>query len=249
MYYSHSTITLMKRLYILLITLILLSCGNGKSVLLPEIENATITEIHDVSHAYLFYDETQTDSIELNRKNLISTTNWLINVDKRLTLEQAIPKIKFLQDKKRNAKMHKNEDAKNYFTCHDTAINNLGFLEFTDVVYTLDNTKAPLKNNTTPFNESDYKPDGNFYRGLDITQNITLYFESTETVYGISTILKTNQIKSYLEALLKPGIANKLEISLIFNKNLDFQDYINFKSILSKLKSDIVTINNNEFIY
>ncbi len=31
--------------------------------------------------------------------------------------------------------MHKNEDAKNYFTCNDTSIKNLGFVEFTDVNY------------------------------------------------------------------------------------------------------------------
>ena len=62
----------------------LFSCGNEKALLLPEISHSEISEIQDVSHAYLFYDETQKDSVELNRKNLISTTNWLINVDKRL---------------------------------------------------------------------------------------------------------------------------------------------------------------------
>ena len=125
----------MKYLYVITFTLFLFSCGNEKSVLLPEIENANITELLDVSPAYLFYDETQPDSLELNRKNLIISTNWLFNVDRRLTLEQAIPKIKFLQDKKRNAEMHKNENAKNYYTCNDTSIQNLGFIEFTDVVY------------------------------------------------------------------------------------------------------------------
>ena len=71
----------------------LFSCGNERVLQLPEIKNASITEISDVSHAYLFYDETKEDSVELNRKNLIITTNWLVNVDKRLTLGQAIPKI------------------------------------------------------------------------------------------------------------------------------------------------------------
>ena len=118
-----------------LITLFLWSCGNEKVIQLPEVQHAKISEILDVSPAYIFYNETQPDSVELNRKNLIISTNWLFNVDKRLTLEQAIPKIKFLQDKKRNAKMHKNEAAKNYYTCNDTSIKNLGFIEFTNVNY------------------------------------------------------------------------------------------------------------------
>ena len=123
------------RYIFLLIILCCFSCNNERVLHLPEIENTKITEVLDISPAYIFYDETQPDSTLLNRKNLIITTNWLVNVDKRLTLRQAIPHIKFLQDKKRNAKMHKNEDAKNYFTCNDMSIGNLGFLEFTDVNY------------------------------------------------------------------------------------------------------------------
>ena len=86
--------------FILLITVFFVfSCGNKKILYLPEINYCEISKIQDVSHAYLFYDEIQKDSVELNRKNLISTTNWLINVDKRLTLKQAIPHLKFLQEK------------------------------------------------------------------------------------------------------------------------------------------------------
>ena len=48
------------------------SCANEKTIQLPEINGAKITELQDVSAAYLFYDETQPDSLELNRKNLIS---------------------------------------------------------------------------------------------------------------------------------------------------------------------------------
>ncbi|MGB5420208.1 MAG: hypothetical protein WBN21_15385, partial [Algibacter sp.] len=93
----------MKNYLLLIILTVLFSCGSDKVIQLPEISHSEITEILDVSPAYLFYDETQVDSIELNRKNLISTTNWLINVDKRLTLKQVIPHIKYLQDKKANS--------------------------------------------------------------------------------------------------------------------------------------------------
>ncbi len=85
----------MKKILLFIVFSVVLSCGNKKVLQLPE-----INDIKDVSAAYLFYDETVIDCIELNRKNLISSTNWLINVDKRLTLKQAIPKIKFLLDKR-----------------------------------------------------------------------------------------------------------------------------------------------------
>ncbi len=124
-----------KYYFILTISLFIQSCNNERVIQLPEIENAKITEVLDVSPAYIFYDETQPDSTLFNRKNLIGTTNWLVNVDKRLTLRQAIPHIQYLQDRRKKASMHKNEAAKNYFTCNDTSINNLGFVEFTNVNY------------------------------------------------------------------------------------------------------------------
>lgn len=77
----------MRRWLVLLIGLVVLSCNNERVLQLPEVENAEITEVLDISPAYIFYDETQPDSTLFNRKNLIGTTNWLVNVDKRLTLE------------------------------------------------------------------------------------------------------------------------------------------------------------------
>jgi len=125
----------MKNVFVLILLLISFSSCDKKTILLPEVQNAKISEVIDVSPAYIFYDITKPDSTDFNRRNLIGTTNWLVNVDKRLTLKQAIPHIQFLEDKRRNAKMHKNENARNYFTCNDTARNNLGFIDFTDVVY------------------------------------------------------------------------------------------------------------------
>ncbi|WP_053992831.1 hypothetical protein [Mangrovimonas sp. TPBH4] len=217
----------------LLIVLLCLSCGNDKLVMLPEIEHASITKIHDVSAAYLFYDETLPDSIELNRKNLISTTNWLINVDKRLTLDQAMPKIMFLQDKKRNAELHKNENAKNYFTCNDTSIQNLGFLEFTEVVY---DTIAPMIPDSTA------------------TQKMSLLkFHNPEHIEILSS--DTDVLQTNLEQLIRT-LENSLSIqntprtiTLVIDKHNTFQDYISLKSILSSSEIGSVTIDNREFIY
>ena len=98
----------MKKLIYLLLITAFLNCSNERVLQLPEIENAEVTEVLDVSPAYIFYDETQPDSTLFNRKNLIGTTNWLVNVDKRLTLRQAIPHIQYLQNNtlRRNANVY-----------------------------------------------------------------------------------------------------------------------------------------------
>lgn len=221
---------MMKHLYIVFL-LLFLSCNNNKVVQLPEMEQADITEIIDVSPAYLFYDETKKDSIELNRKTLISTTNWLVNVDKRLTLKQAIPKIKFLQDKKRNAEIHKNDAAKNYYTCHDTSINNLGFIEFTNVYY---KEKQPENHNLKP-NE---------------------YLMVCQTPLNIEVIgLDIDTLKTTLGTFSKdlkrlfPSFNETKTLQLFLNNKLSFQDYIGIKSKINKLKEEDLIIANDEFLF
>ena len=225
--------------------MILFSCGNERVLQLPEIKNASITEIRDVSHAYLFYDETKEDSVELNRKNLIITTNWLVNVDKRLTLGQAIPKIMFLQDKKRNAELHKNEDAKNYFTCNDTSIKNLGFLEFTDVYYHQDRSTSPSSPlrliSQISFNEISMHPE--------IRSNNEIHIMRFDTNVKLENkVLKYSDFSDYLNSTLKNSNKDSLIVYLNFDKNLSFQDYINFQSIIKDINIEGIRFGG-EFIY
>ena len=215
------------RYFSFLALFILMSCSNEKSVILPEINDATKTEILDVSPAYIFYDEAQPDSTLFNRKNLIITTNWLVNVDKRLTLKQAIPHIQFLQNKKRNAEMHKNKDAKNYFTCNDISINNLGFLEFTET---------------------------NFYKknSFKETENLCfITFESLKNVISFTTLdykfeFSKEGFDAALEEVYKEYDRSTVKIVMAFNNAMSFQDYITIKSELKSYKN---IISNDELFF
>lgn len=223
--------------YILLLSL-LFSCGNEKTVLLPEINHSEITKIQDVSVGYLFYDKTKKDSTELNRKNLISTTHWLINVDKRLTLKQAIPQIKYLQEKKEKSS-HKKVGAKNYFTCNNTTRKTLGFIEFTNIIYHDEPTKT-YANKISP---------------LDLTKGLSIEIQSINNIIIKPIKIEQNikitnslNLKNDIIYILKNTPEN-ISVILGFNKHMDFQDYISIKSILKSLTSKNITISNNEYIY
>ena len=185
MYYFSEVVKKMRYYILLITTIFIFSCGKEKVLLLPEIDHSEISEIKDVSHAYLFYDDTKIDNTELNRKNLISTTNWLINIDKRLTLKQAIPHIKYLQEKKANSS-HKNENAKNYFTCNDISRKNLGFIEFTDVVYK---------------NESLGNYSGIFSGFEDSNNSTAIAFQKNDEIIIASTILKNHITETTIDNL------------------------------------------------
>lgn len=235
---------MLNRLLFIGFILLFFSCGKEKIIQLPEIHNASITKVLDVSPAYIFYDETKQDSVELNRKNLIISTNWLVNVDKRLTLEQALPSIIKLQDKKRNAKMHKNEKARNYFTCNDTSIKNLGFIDFTEVEYRLNYTEIDY--DEIERNDRSYDISVVFHNLKKINYESFIIFGDTD-IDGLTKELKERLDDANLNDIVHGG--DYYNIRLAFNRNLSFQDYITIKSKLQNFKNDRTVINNNEFIY
>ena len=219
---------MLNRFIFITILFLFFSCGNEKVIQLPEIQNAEITQILDVSPAYIFYDETKQDSVELNRKNLIISTNWLVNVDKRLTLEQALPSIIKLQEKKRNATMHKNEKARNYYTCNDTSIKNLGFIDFTNIYY-VDNFKSINLDSINQFNE------------LVFTKNKTSLITNNQEI-----VENDNNDLNLLFDYLKENDKSEELIFLNFKKDLNFQEYINFKKKLQSFKN--LNFSNYEII-
>jgi len=232
----------MKQLTVALFLIVLFSCGKEKSIKLPEIEKSKTTDIKNVSSTYFFYNKTKPDSLELDQKNLIKSTNWLINVDKRLTLKQAIPSIIKLQNKKLNAKMTKNEKTRNYYTCNHTSIKNSGFIDFTDIIY------KTYKNN-----DEEILPVSNSFPIYVIIKSLNEILINNEF---IDERIEINKFNSELKKVIsKINLDNPdhggdfISISLSFNRNLSFQDYISIKSKLINFKMENVVIRNNEYIF
>jgi hypothetical protein len=228
----------MKRYLKLFLLFFVLSCNNERTLILPEIESAEITEVLDVSAAYIFYDESQSDSTLLNRKNLISTTNWLVNVDKRLSLKQALTHIIFLQEKKRNAQMHKNENAKNYFTCNNKETKTLGFLEFTDIYFKDENPNylKYSKNNPNDYLHVKIEEDKKI-RLISVTQDFKT--EVSEGYYF-------NDSENFLDKLQAAKTKNLI---LFFDYDLSFQDYIDVKHFFSLPMNSDFEISENEYLF
>lgn len=124
----------MKRILVLTCLGLLWSCQN-KEVLLPKANETIVADVQDHSPIYLFFKANEEDTlVEVNRKNAISSTNWLFNVDKRLPLRKVILEVKKLQVKKATS-MHKSEEAENYFTYTNSKTKSMAFLPFTAIKY------------------------------------------------------------------------------------------------------------------
>ncbi|MGJ5642031.1 hypothetical protein [Formosa sp. S-31] len=209
---------------LLFVFLLSFSCSNEKELQLAKITHSEITKITDVSPAYIFYNPSEPDSLELNRKNLISTTNWLVNIDKRLTLKQLISTLMFLQEKKENAS-HKNKSSKNYFTGFNPKDKTLRFLDFTTTRFHLDTTAESYK--------KDHNPEAEI---INISENTI-------------QISNKNYTESELINALNSSTEKDLKYILNFHSRLTFQEYLKFKDALLSVKHSSVFIDQNEFIY
>ena len=157
--------------YFTLIAFIMLfSCGNKEDVLLPKAATTIVKNIDDLSPIYIFFRANGKDTTaELNRKNSIISTNWILNIDKRLPLRLVIPHVIKLQQKKREEKAHKNEKAENYYSYADTIGKNLAFIPFTNVYYKME------------------KPSGTI-----------VYFKKNNEILIKDTTVKKEDLKNYL---------------------------------------------------
>ena len=127
------------------VLLLCFSCGNKEDILLPKADRTVVKKVTDLSPIYIFFRVKGKDTLaEVNRKSSIITTNWILNIDKRLPLRLVIPEVMKLQQKKREEKDHINEKAQNYYSYADSIGKNLAFLPFTKVYYKMEKPKKGL---------------------------------------------------------------------------------------------------------
>ncbi|MEN9337543.1 MAG: hypothetical protein RLZZ500_2530 [Bacteroidota bacterium] len=117
----------MRKIIFLSIVAVFTACSQ-KEVLLPEAQVTVVKNVDNLSPVYIFFEQEGNDTIaDLNRKNTITSTNYIFNIDKRLPMRLVVPEVNFVL-KKKEASPHKSETAQNYFSYSDTKARNLAFL-------------------------------------------------------------------------------------------------------------------------
>lgn len=206
----------------LILVFFLFSCGNKESVLLPKSNKTIVSDVVDHSPIYIFFRIKAKDTLaEVNRKNSIITTNWILNIDKRLPLKLVIPEVMKLQDKKRKEKAHKNEKAENYYSYADSIGKKMAFIPFTKVFYAIG---KPTENNMII----------HFKKGNDFA------------LLGGTEVKKADLIKE-LQNIKFEVI---LEVVFLFDKNMSYEEYIQNKILVDGFYSNnLDQIPSREFIF
>ncbi len=131
----------MKKILVLILAFTLFSC-NEKEVLLPEVNTTIVDKVENLSPIYIFFEVKGKDTIaELNRKNAISSTNFIFNIDKRLPLKLVLPEVIKVVAKK-EASAHKDSTSQNYYSYSNIKKKQLAFVLFTKMNYKLEKPKS-----------------------------------------------------------------------------------------------------------
>ena len=214
-------------LFILLI--VVLSCTK-KNVKLPVLNvNGIQDTIYDNSQIWIFLKLQNGDTIaELNRRNSISTTNWIYNIDKRLPMHQVVPHLKKLIEKREKPAMHpKDEDDTNYFSYVDSGSNTLSTVQFDVINYVTDKTIDKTK-----------------FENDSLTKHVFVNYSKKGISVNDSTIV-LSQFNNYLN---KQPDTITLKLHLSFDKHLIYQNYLHLKAILQNIKNGSISIDKDEYV-
>lgn len=192
--------------FILIIAFLLFSCGKKEDVLLPKSNVSIVKDVQDHSPIYLFFKVEGKDTIaDLNRKSAIISTNWIFNIDKRLPLKKVIPEVIKMQEKKRNEKMHQNEESENYYSYADSIGKNLAFLPFTKVFYKMEKPTV-----------------GSF---------VVYFSKGKKRVFMGNQEIKISEILKQFYSIKFERVP---DLVFLFDKNMSYEEYIQYKILLQK---------------
>ena len=226
----------MKKISLLVILFFVISCKK-EDVQLAKANVSITKEINDHSAIYIFFDANEKDTVaRVNKNNSISTTNWIFNIDKRLSLDLVIPEVMKLQEKKSNSS-HKKEGAINVISYADSIGGNLAFLPFTDVQYKYDKD----------FSKFFIKDNANLYMSY---HNLTVNFDKDNNITVDGNVIERDEFIVFMKDFIDFTSEGKTTIlHLNFDKYLSFDKYVQNKILAWQLTTDLIQISSYEFIY
>ena len=121
---------------IFLIGLVLFCQCSDKEVMLPVIPEGGIPETQNHSSIWIFYDASAQDSkAVLNKNNKLINTNWIFNIDRRLTMRDVIPILQEMQADRNKDSMHKKEGMANFLSYADSKNERISLVPFPEIKF------------------------------------------------------------------------------------------------------------------
>ena len=123
----------MKFLHLSILLVFFASC-NKQDVKIPVNDNPGIHEVWDNSRIYILTKVKNGDTLpDLQIGQTMSTTQWLVAVDRRLRLKKLIAPIEKILKKRHKKSIHSKEGTHAYFTYLDSTQHKISFIDFDSI--------------------------------------------------------------------------------------------------------------------
>ena len=230
----------MKFLYIVIIATFFMSC-NPKDIKLPVNDNAGLHEVWNNSPVYILRDIDGQDTLaDLKLGQTISTTKWLVAVDKRLKLKQLIPAFQKLFNKRRKVSMHSDGKGQLYFTYMDSVQHKVSFVEATDMDLVPDIYTSQKYFEQYPLADVDFEK-----LHLYIYPDKIILNDSIKLAPDVSKQQLLNRIKSFEKSL--DTIPKQLYLN--FTTHTDFDRFLNYYTFFKNNSLPNTHISYKIFIF
>jgi hypothetical protein len=154
-----------------------------------------------------------------------------------LPLKLVIPEVIKLQQKREGAQLHKNEDAKNYFSYTDSVQKTLAFMSFKEISYAYNSY----------FSSFYVKENVDYHQHF---QTFYVNFRKDSTVSVDGNEVEANELFDFLkEYTAFSGQGKRILIYLNFDEDLSFDNYLSKVIWLKELEHETCTIAPTHFIY
>ncbi len=226
----------MKKHFIFIIILATsMSCAK-KEINIPVLAAKGVQEVHNHSIVWIFFSKENNKPIaQINRKNTISSTHWIYNIDKKLPLHTFIEDLKILKEKHANS-IHSIEGMHDYFSYSDSTSNKLSFFEFDDVKFKTDSllSKYYIKKNSELYKDFN---------------NINITFNPNNIWINDGKFEKEN-FKILLQEFIEFSSEGKQTmLHLNFNNNLLYHDFLHYKTLINRICNETISTNTIEFVF
>ena len=196
-----------------------MSC-KPKDVKIPVNDNAGLYEVWNNSPVYILRDINGHDTLaDLKLGQTISTTKWLVAVDKRLTLKQLLPALQKLYKKRRKVSMHSDGKGQLYFTFMDSIQHKVSFVEATDLDLVPDIYTSQKYFEQYPLADVEFK-------------KIHLYIYPDKIILNDSIKYKPDvskpQILNRIKSFEKPMDTVAKKVYLNFATRIDFDRFLDY---------------------
>ena len=217
-----------------------MSC-KPKDVKIPVNDNAGLHEVWNNSPVYILQNiEGQDTLADIKLGQTISTTKWLVAVDKRLTLKQLLPALQKLYKKRRKVSMHSDGKGQLYFTFMDSVQHKVSFVEATDLDLVPDIYTSQKYFEQYPLAEVEFKKIHLYIYPDKIVLNDSIKFEPE-----ISKQQLLNRIKSFE----KPLDSIPKQLYLNFSTRTNFDRFLNYYTFFKNNPLPKIQISTKIFIF